>query len=150
MRSSHPASGASVYRARSHLHRAPLGSGYLRLASVRAVRPSAASEPIEVTFAKYHEGHGTSPHLLAGVAGVGLSLKSVAALKARLSSGQLPNPKHNTVMACSLRHPLCLIGAGAAVRGHHLSSGSGNEALHNHSVEATNCSKLQFAPHLKR
>jgi hypothetical protein len=31
-----------------------------------------------------------------------------------------------------------------------LPSGSGPAALPNPSVEATNCSKLQFAPHLER
>ncbi len=150
MRSTYPAFGVYVFRARRHLGRAPFGSGCLCLAPARAVRPSAASEPTEVSFTKYQEVHGRSPHRMACVVGAGLSRRSVATHKARLSSGQLQNPKQNTVMARTLRHPICLIAAGASVHGHRLSSGSGNEALPNHSVEATNCSKLQFAPHLKR
>jgi hypothetical protein len=74
----------------------------------------------------------------------------LASRSVRFSSGNQPKSKHNTVMAFPLRHHLCLPGAAVAVHAHHLFSRSGSKPLPNTSVEATNCSKLQFAPHLER
>jgi hypothetical protein len=87
---------------------------------------------------------------VAGVAGVGLFVSSAVPASTGLSSGEIQKTKHNAGMALALSSSTR---AGYVVMSGQrpsLSIGSVTAALPNTSVEATNCSKLQFAPHLER
>jgi hypothetical protein len=68
----------------------------------------------------------------------------------RFPSVKQPKTKHNAGMASALTHSARSGNAVMVGQRHLLSGGFGTAALPNPSVEATNCSKLQFAPHLER
>ncbi len=118
--------------------------------SARAVRPSAASEPTEVPFTKDMRPVRRQAFAGAGVARVGLSLRHSVVQTEHLSPGKQPKRKHNAGMA-SVSATSPRVG-NIVVTGqrHRPLSGSEPKTLPNPSVEATNCSKLQFAPHLER
>ncbi len=143
--------GTALCSSTSNQQFAPVCVAVRRSPPVRATRPSAVGEPgLFGHGKKYVDLCCTSTHMVAGVAGAGLSTSFLASRKARLSSRKQPESKHNTVMAFPLRHHPCLAKVGGSVQVHLLSSRSGYKALPNTSVEPTNCSKLQFAAHLER
>ncbi len=118
--------------------------------SARAVRPSAASEPIEVTFTKYQTPACRSASTGAGVARVGLSMRILVLRAKRFSPGKQPKCKHNTVMASASAASPRFGGFVVTGQRHRPLSGSEPKTLPNPSVEPTKCSKLHFAAHLER
>ncbi len=143
--------GTVLFGCTSNQQFAPVCVAVRRSPPVRATRPSAVGEPgLFGHGKKYGELCCASTRMAAGVAGAGLSTSFIASRKAHLSSRKQPKSKHKTIMAYPLRHHACLAVAGVSVQAHRLSSGTVTAALPNPSVEATNCSKLQFAPHLER
>jgi hypothetical protein len=82
-----------------------------------------------------------------------LSRQLAAALRRRhrrFPSGKQPKTKHNAGMALVLSASARAGYAVMSTQRTSLSTGTVTAALPNPSVEATNCSKLQFAPHLER
>ncbi len=118
-------------------------------ASARAARPPAASEPIEVIRTRSRPERAARS-TGAGFARVGRQEEIARRRHRRFLSCLGPKTKHNAGMASALTASprsgnVDMIGQRPL-----LSSGFGAAALPNHSVELTNCSKLQFAAHLER
>jgi hypothetical protein len=115
--------------------------------SARAVRPSAASEPIE---AHRRRSAAWSPRVGAGIKAGSHSKLSAVSGWAIFPRSERPNSKHNAGMA-SFRYKSVVTGSAVVKTGVIAwPARSGHKTLPNPSVEATNCSKLQFAPHLER
>ncbi len=112
--------------------------------SARAVRPSAASEPIEFCRSRSPALHPSACSRSNALPAIGKNSEN------RFPSCQSWPLKHNTGMALASAASVRFGYFVGSVQRLHLSSGSASKALPNHSVEATKCSKLQFAPHLER
>ncbi len=118
-------------------------------ASVRAVRPPAASEPTEVTLSR-SKPEQTAPSTGAGFARVGRKEEVARCRHRRIPSGLRPKTKHNAGMALAFTASACFGYVAMIGQRSLLVSGSGQAALPNPSVEPTKCSKLHFAAHLER
>jgi hypothetical protein len=123
---------------------APVSVQIRKSASVRAVRPLAAGAPAEV----YSRGVAAQASVMAGLTFESAGGK--AKHHAGVSTKKCKNTKHNGGMASALVAMAELEAEGMNALALVLPFVPKRAPLPNPSVEATNCSKLQFALHLER